>query len=121
MVFNFRCFSIGVGARETESDDNFVTAPSRFDLRPSGSAPTSRNVDYIRSGVPSLNGRSSTLRVFTLAELNKATKNFDQSTKLGEGGFGSVHFGTVKRLEHPFDDIRVAVKCGKKGLKVSLP
>ncbi|KAL8245236.1 hypothetical protein R6Q59_011494 [Mikania micrantha] len=116
MVFKFRCLSIGDVAQETESDDEFVTAPSRFGLS-LGSATTSRNVDYISSGVPSLNGGSSTLRVFTLAELNKATDNFDQSTKIGEGGFGSVHVGIIKRLEPPFDGICVAVKRGKKGLK----
>ncbi|KAK9079317.1 hypothetical protein SSX86_000988 [Deinandra increscens subsp. villosa] len=117
MVFNFRCFSFGEVAQGPQSDDNFVTAPSRFDLRPSGSAPASGNVDYIRSGVPGLNGRSSTLRVFKFAELKEATKNFDESTKIGKGGFGSVHMGMVKSLEHPFGDVRVAVKCGKKGPK----
>ncbi|KAI3822581.1 hypothetical protein L1987_10174 [Smallanthus sonchifolius] len=116
MVFHLRCLSIS-GVQETQSDDNFVTAPSRFDLRPSRSAPTSLNVDYVRSGVPSLNERSSNLRVFKLAELNEATKNFDQSTKLGEGGFGIVHLGTIKRLEPPFVETHVAVKRGKKGLK----
>ncbi|KAD0066210.1 hypothetical protein E3N88_44837 [Mikania micrantha] len=100
MVFKFRCLSIGDVAQETESDDEFVTAPSRFGLS-LGSATTSRNVDYISSGVPSLNGGSSTLRVFTLAELNKATDNFDQSTKIGEGGFGSVHVVGTKGYAAP--------------------
>ncbi|KAL8216979.1 hypothetical protein R6Q57_023816 [Mikania cordata] len=114
-VLGFICLSIGDVAQETESNDEFVTAPSRFGLS-LGSATTSRNVDYISSGVPSLNGGSSTLRVFTLAELNKATDNFDQSTKIGEGGFGSVHVGIIKRLEPLFDGICVAVKRGTKAM-----
>ncbi|XP_076947055.1 serine/threonine-protein kinase PCRK1-like [Bidens hawaiensis] len=116
MVFHFTCFTTG---DVQEPDDKFVTARSQFS-QPQGSATMSRNADYITSGVPNLNGgsRSSPLREFKLAELNKATKNFDQSTKLGEGGFGSVHMAIVKRSEHPFDDVRVAVKRGKKGQKV---
>ncbi|XP_076915397.1 serine/threonine-protein kinase PCRK1-like [Bidens hawaiensis] len=116
MVYLFTCFNTG---DEQESDDKFVTARSQFS-QPQGSATTSQNVDYINSGVPNLNGgsRSSPLREFKLAELNKATNSFDQSTKIGEGGFGSVHLGIIKRSEHPFDDVRVAVKRGKKGQKV---
>lgn len=31
--------------------------------------------------------------VFTYAELNEATNNFDPSNELGDGGFGTVYYG----------------------------
>lgn len=112
MVFNFRCFSFGDIKYEgpPRSIENFYTADSDFDLRPPGSAPT-RQREYI----PNQNVRSSTLRVFTLDALKIATQNFGNPSIIGEGGFGRVHMGTIKRLEPPFDDIRVAVKRGKRG------
>ncbi|KAJ0663471.1 putative protein kinase RLK-Pelle-RLCK-VIIa-2 family [Helianthus annuus] len=112
MVFCMR-FWPSSDAQETQSGENYVTAHSHFDQGPPGAASTSRSVDYISSGVPNLNGRSTTLREFKLAELNEATKNFDQSTKIGQGGFGSVHLGVIKGSEPPFDYIQVAVKRGK--------
>ncbi|XP_057418996.1 probable serine/threonine-protein kinase PIX13 [Lotus japonicus] len=36
------------------------------------------------------------LRVFTLAEMKAATKNFSSNTVLGEGGFGTVYKGYIK-------------------------
>ncbi|XP_061361556.1 probable serine/threonine-protein kinase PIX13 [Gastrolobium bilobum] len=39
---------------------------------------------------------SANLRVFTLAELRAATKNFGADTVLGEGGFGRVYKGWIK-------------------------
>ncbi|KAM0045513.1 putative protein kinase RLK-Pelle-RLCK-VIIa-2 family [Helianthus debilis subsp. tardiflorus] len=117
MVFCMRFWPSG-DVQETQSGENYVTAHSHFDQGPPGAASTSRSVDYISSGVPNLNGRSTTLREFKLAELNEATKNFDQSTEIGQGGFGSVHLGIIKRLEHPCDDIKVAVKRGKNDPKV---
>ncbi|KAK7265352.1 hypothetical protein RJT34_32971 [Clitoria ternatea] len=39
------------------------------------------------------------LRVFTLAELRAATKNFGNDTVLGEGGFGRVYKGLIKDRE----------------------
>ncbi|KAF7819974.1 LEAF RUST 10 DISEASE-RESISTANCE LOCUS RECEPTOR-LIKE PROTEIN KINASE-like 1.4 isoform X1 [Senna tora] len=35
------------------------------------------------------------VQVFTYAELEEATKNFDPSMKIGEGGFGSVYYGNL--------------------------
>ncbi|XP_031499302.1 probable receptor-like protein kinase At4g39110 [Nymphaea colorata] len=52
---------------------------------------------------------SSTLglgRYFTLAELQAATKNFDQKAIIGVGGFGNVYLGDLD------DGTRVAVKRG---------
>ncbi|PWA73353.1 protein kinase-like domain-containing protein [Artemisia annua] len=115
MVFHFRCFSIGYVTHDDTNErsvDNFYTAPSQLELRPDGSTPILQK-EYVSS----LDVRSSNLRVFTPDELKKATKKYDQSTFLGEGGFGSVHKGVIKRLEHPFDSIHVAVKRCKRGRK----
>ncbi|KAM3269610.1 LEAF RUST 10 DISEASE-RESISTANCE LOCUS RECEPTOR-LIKE PROTEIN KINASE-like 1.1 [Capsicum chacoense] len=43
--------------------------------------------------------------VFTYAELQEATNNFDPSNELGDGGFGTVYSGKL------YDGREVAVKC----------
>nr|GMC90482.1 probable receptor-like protein kinase At5g47070 isoform X1 [Ipomoea batatas] len=63
-----------------------------------------------RSQFPNLSDRPSDLRVFTFTELKETTKNFNRSTKIGEGGFGSVYKGTVKSPEDPSSKIDVAIK-----------
>ncbi|KAD5508518.1 hypothetical protein E3N88_16221 [Mikania micrantha] len=97
------------------SIENFYTPQSDFDLRQSGSASIQQQ-EYI----PNLSIRSTSLRVFSLDDLIEATNNFDESSKIGKGGFGIVYKGIIKRLEHPFDDIHVAVKWGKRGQRVSV-
>ncbi|KAI3716658.1 hypothetical protein L1987_67679 [Smallanthus sonchifolius] len=99
MVFPSRCLSI-LAIQEKGpplSIENFFTANSDFDS------------EYI----PNIN--ASSLRVFSFAVLKEATNNFHESSKIGEGGFGNVHMGTIKSKEPPFDNIRVAVKRGKRG------
>ncbi|CAL1405519.1 unnamed protein product [Linum trigynum] len=44
------------------------------------------------------------VQVFTYAELEEATNNFDSSYELGDGGFGAVYYGKIK------DGRAVAVK-----------
>ncbi|KAJ8773061.1 hypothetical protein K2173_028238 [Erythroxylum novogranatense] len=44
------------------------------------------------------------VRLFTYAELKKATSNFDSSKELGDGGFGKVYYGKLR------DGRTVAVK-----------
>lgn len=45
---------------------------------------------------------------FTMAEINRATKNFSPSLKIGQGGFGTVYKGKLD------DGMLVAVKRAKK-------
>ncbi|KAI7990653.1 PTI1-like tyrosine-protein kinase [Camellia lanceoleosa] len=47
---------------------------------------------------------SSTWRIFIYKELQVATNGFSKDNKLGEGGFGSVYWGTTS------DGLRIAVK-----------
>ncbi|KAI3738288.1 hypothetical protein L2E82_28312 [Cichorium intybus] len=109
MVFHCRCFSFEYEPRsraKSSSTDTFYTASPDF-KRPKS--------DYLTSSSLALNG--SNLRVFTFDELMAATSGFGMSSKIGEGGFWSVHMGTVKSLERPFDDIQVAVKLAKSVYK----
>lgn len=67
---------------------------------------------------PSFSKRSSNLREFKFSELKSATKNFAISSKLGEGGFGSVYTGIIKNPRDPTKDLHVAVKqLGKRGFQ----
>lgn len=62
---------------------------------------------------------SSNLKVFTLSELKQITRNFSNSAKLGEGGFGCVFKGVIKNSEDPSKKTDVAIKqLGKQGQQV---
>ncbi|XP_076957520.1 serine/threonine-protein kinase PCRK1-like [Bidens hawaiensis] len=66
---------------------------------------------------PSFSRMPSNLKEFKFTELKSATKNFNLSVKLGEGGFGSVYIGTIKDPIKT-QDIKVAVKqLGKRGFQ----
>lgn len=65
--------------------------------------------------------RHSNLKEFTCSELKAATKNFNLSLMLGEGGFGGVYRGIIKSAEDPHKKIDVAVKqLSRRGLQASL-
>ncbi|KAL3646785.1 hypothetical protein CASFOL_009329 [Castilleja foliolosa] len=59
---------------------------------------------------PFPNLSSNNLKVFTLSELKKATRNFSSSAKLGEGGFGCVFKGVINSSDDPTKKIDVAIK-----------
>ncbi|KAI3738285.1 hypothetical protein L2E82_28309 [Cichorium intybus] len=107
MVFHCRCFSFPFEEIEHEtrtetkstSTHTYYTAPS--DLN--------RSINSAK--------KPNNLRVFTVAELKEATNNFDKDRNIGEGGFGNVYRGVIKSLEHPFDEIQVAVKYAKGVMK----
>ncbi|KAF2289894.1 hypothetical protein GH714_039043 [Hevea brasiliensis] len=74
-----------------------------------------------RPSFPSMSQRQSNLRVFTVSELRLATKNFNRSVVLGEGGFGCVYRGSIKSTDDPTKKLEVAVKqLGKRGMQASL-
>ncbi|XP_039167439.1 wall-associated receptor kinase 2-like [Eucalyptus grandis] len=52
-----------------------------------------RKINFRKNGGKLL--KHPTVRIFTEAELAKATNNYDESKKLGEGGFGSVYRGRI--------------------------
>lgn len=68
---------------------------------------------------PNSAGRPSNLKVFTFPELKQATRNFSNSAKLGEGGFGCVFKGVIKSSDDPAMKIDVAIKqLRKRGAQV---
>ncbi|KAK6152381.1 hypothetical protein DH2020_015016 [Rehmannia glutinosa] len=71
-----------------------------------------------RNQFPNLSERHSNLKVFTLSELKQATRNFSNTAKLGEGGFGCVFKGVIKSSDDPAKKLDVAIKqLGKRGLQ----
>ncbi|GFZ11381.1 protein kinase superfamily protein [Actinidia rufa] len=78
-----------------------------LDVRRSGSEFNSQNVSDTstesngRSTFPNLSQRPSNLRLFTYSEMKMATKNFNRTLKIGEGGFGCVYKGFIKSSEEP--------------------
>ncbi|KDP29140.1 hypothetical protein JCGZ_16529 [Jatropha curcas] len=90
----------------------------------SGSELNSQNVSgtstesIVRPLFPSVSQRPSNLRVFTVAELKSATRNFSRSVMLGEGGFGCVYRGSIRSADDPTRRLEVAVKqLGKRGMQ----
>ncbi|KAJ4953542.1 hypothetical protein NE237_030374 [Protea cynaroides] len=62
--------------------------------------------------------RAHNVRVFTYWELRNATNDFSRLLKLGEGGFGSVYKGLIKRSDGHGDRIVVAIKkLNKDGMQ----
>lgn len=93
------------------------------DPRRSGSELYSQNVSEFStaSSVKSfaaLSQRQNNLREFTFSELKAATKNFNRSLMIGEGGFGGVFRGVIRSTSDPHKKIDVAVKqLSRRGLQ----
>ncbi|KAL8263287.1 hypothetical protein R6Q59_024636 [Mikania micrantha] len=117
MVFHCRCFSFLFEEHEhivyeTKTQTN-STATETFYTASSDLNRSVPNSHAKLSETLILSDIRSNLRVFTAAELKTASKNFSKDSKIGEGGFGSVYKGVIKSLEHPFDEVQVAVKRAK--------
>lgn len=71
-----------------------------------------------RPSFPSISQKPINLKVFTIAELKSATKNFSRSVMIGEGGFGCVFRGLIKDSDDPSQKIEIAVKkLGGRGIQ----
>ncbi|KAH9699260.1 protein kinase domain-containing protein [Citrus sinensis] len=68
--------------------------------------------NFLKNGGEILKHQS--VRVFSAAELVKATENYDESHFLGEGGFGSVDKGVLP------DNTQIAVKKPKESDKIRI-
>ncbi|XP_024034387.1 putative wall-associated receptor kinase-like 16 isoform X2 [Citrus clementina] len=68
--------------------------------------------NFLKNGGEILKHQS--VRIFSAAELVKATKNYDESHFLGEGGFGSVYKGVLP------DNTQIAVKKPKESDKIRI-
>ncbi|XP_042014505.1 serine/threonine-protein kinase PCRK1-like [Salvia splendens] len=105
------CFYL-FGGEEEEEPNTRNPNSARTSVEPRKSGLQSRGLNR----PPNLQKRPSNLKVFTLLELKQITRNFSNSAKLGEGGFGCVFKGVIKSSEDPDKKIAVAIKqLGKQG------
>ncbi|KAG0486180.1 hypothetical protein HPP92_008275 [Vanilla planifolia] len=118
-----KCFPFSNGeskhdppVRKFTSGRSSSIASTDHDIKASGSELNSRNVsDKSAESIgkhpfPILSLKQNYLRVFTFEELKLATKNFNRSLMLGEGGFGCVYRGTIKDQGTSFANLEIAVK-----------
>lgn len=119
-----KCFNFYSGQRKEEAKTpkparSSVTGrePRKSGLRSNSRDGPNNRADFRgHSRHPNLAERPSNLKVFTLLELKQITRNFSNSAKLGEGGFGCVFKGVIKSSEDPARKIDVAIKqLGKQG------
>ncbi|XP_016560788.2 LEAF RUST 10 DISEASE-RESISTANCE LOCUS RECEPTOR-LIKE PROTEIN KINASE-like 1.4 isoform X2 [Capsicum annuum] len=124
---------------QTERKDLPILSSSNG-LTSSSSSPSSTNFTRSIPSYPSSKseadyGRGSSYfgaHVFSFAELEEATNNFDQSKELGDGGFGVVYFGKLqdgrkiavkrlyennfKRVEQFMNEVEILTKLRHKNL-----
>ncbi|KAK9057605.1 hypothetical protein SSX86_022441 [Deinandra increscens subsp. villosa] len=112
-----KCFHFSIGDRKSAAADDDDGVLSRSSTKvswarslsvASTSFDTSRRLDIDSSGNSREFGesvgfsellsqrRANDLRVFKFAELKSATKGFNRSLVIGEGGFGCVYRGAIK-------------------------
>ncbi|GLT89790.1 hypothetical protein SLE2022_077610 [Rubroshorea leprosula] len=127
-----KCFTLSNGDKKEEAKTpksvSALSANSTFTDREIGRLGSELNSQSVsgasaesmerRISFSSLSQRPNNLREFAISELKSATKNFNRSFMIGEGGFGCVYRGFIKSLEDPSQKIEVAVKqLGKRGLQ----
>ncbi|KAL2533631.1 Protein kinase superfamily protein [Abeliophyllum distichum] len=123
-----RCFQFHNGEKKEEpkttKSNSVQSSFTDREMRQSGSDFNSQDASDTstesrgRNQFPILSDRPSNLRAFTFSEMKQATKNFNRSTKLGEGGFGCVFKGAIKISEDPANKLDVAIKqLGRRGLQ----
>ncbi|KAJ4969621.1 hypothetical protein NE237_002720 [Protea cynaroides] len=126
-----KCFYFTNGEKKDESKTpkstsvrSSASSSSGRDTRRSGSELNSQNASELstesigHSLFPSFSQKSNNLRVFTYSELKTATKNFNRSLMIGEGGFGCVYKGVIRSSEDPHDKLEVAIKqLSRRGLQ----
>ncbi|XP_021640820.2 serine/threonine-protein kinase PCRK1 isoform X2 [Hevea brasiliensis] len=108
----------------TRSTSTSMSMSIDREVKRSGSECNSHNVSDFSSESSAKNSfailsqRQSNLRVFTFSELKTATKNFNRSLMIGEGGFGSVYRGVIRSTEDSNKKIDIAVKqLSRRGLQ----
>ncbi|GAV75813.1 Pkinase domain-containing protein [Cephalotus follicularis] len=125
------CFTFYTGDKKDEPKTTKSDSPRSLnstltdrDMGKMGSELNSQNVSGTstesmgRNASSSMSQRPGNLRVFSVAELKSATKNFSRTDMIGEGGFGCVYKGLIKSLEDSSTKLEVAVKqLGKRGLQ----
>ncbi|XP_042485931.1 serine/threonine-protein kinase PCRK1-like [Macadamia integrifolia] len=125
------CFSFSNGEKKVEpktskstSVQSSASLTTDHDVRRSESelnsvyASETSTESFGRTAFPSFSQRPNNLRVFTYSELKTATRNFNRSLMIGEGGFGCVYRSVIKSSEDPHNKLDVAVKqLGKRGFQ----
>ncbi|XP_076895253.1 serine/threonine-protein kinase PCRK2-like [Bidens hawaiensis] len=117
MVFHCRCLSFEYNEEIENYETRTQTQTKSTGTETFYTAGSDLNRFVSNIHASSLAEKPSSLRFFTYAELKAGTDNFCMASKIGEGGFGYVYKGVIMSLEHPFHEIHVAVKCGKRLLQ----
>ncbi|WVZ86344.1 hypothetical protein U9M48_033142, partial [Paspalum notatum var. saurae] len=107
VVFVLTCFAIGIIWRFKGLKDSRATGPissssitRKGGMRSSFSGTSSSTASFVST----IGTCPSTVKTFTITELEKATENFSFSKIIGEGGYGRVYRGIIE------DGVEVAVK-----------
>ncbi|CAL0308277.1 unnamed protein product [Lupinus luteus] len=104
-IIGFVCFmvkrkkKIAASSKQSRSDDLFLPPSSNDDTFTSTTNMSQSVPSYISSktdSVPPMRSFYFGVQVFTIAELEEATDNFNPSREIGEGGFGTVYKGELK-------------------------